>query len=131
MDEPDRGGQHTHHGGDAAARTTVTRSRSIGGCPSIATGERRGALSLSEPDAGSDTRTSPAGPSATVTSMCVNGTKAWVTNGERAGVVALAARTDEGISAFIVEKEPGPQFEGISVSRTSASSATRVSRRSR
>ena len=47
----------------------------------------------------------------------VNGTKAWVTNGERASIVALAARTDEGISAFIVEKEPGPRFEGISVSR--------------
>ncbi len=47
----------------------------------------------------------------------VNGTKAWVTNGERASVVALAARTDEGISALIVEKEPGPAFEGISVSR--------------
>jgi alkylation response protein AidB-like acyl-CoA dehydrogenase len=47
----------------------------------------------------------------------LNGTKAWVTNGERASVVALAARTDEGISAFIVEKEPGSQFEGISVSR--------------
>jgi alkylation response protein AidB-like acyl-CoA dehydrogenase len=47
----------------------------------------------------------------------LNGTKAWVTNGERAALVALAARTDEGISAFIVEKEPGPQFEGISVSR--------------
>jgi alkylation response protein AidB-like acyl-CoA dehydrogenase len=47
----------------------------------------------------------------------LNGAKAWVTNGERAGLVALAARADEGISAFIVEKEPGPRYEGISVSR--------------
>ena len=47
----------------------------------------------------------------------VNGTKAWVTNGERASIVALAARTEEGISAFIVEKEPGERFEGISVSK--------------
>jgi alkylation response protein AidB-like acyl-CoA dehydrogenase len=31
--------------------------------------------------------------------------------------VALAVRTDEGISALIVEKEPGPSFEGISVSK--------------
>ena len=29
-----------------------------------------------------------------------------------AGIVALAARTDEGISAFIVEKEPGPTLRG-------------------
>jgi alkylation response protein AidB-like acyl-CoA dehydrogenase len=47
----------------------------------------------------------------------VNGTKAWVTNGVRAGMVALVARTDEGLSAFIVEKEPGSTFEGISVSK--------------
>ena len=47
----------------------------------------------------------------------INGTKMWVTNGERAGIVALAARTDEGITCFIVEKEPGPTFGGITVSR--------------
>ena len=41
----------------------------------------------------------------------------WVTNGERAGIVALAARTEEGISCFIVEKEPGPTVGGITVSR--------------
>ena len=31
--------------------------------------------------------------------------------------MALAARSEEGISAFIVEKNPGPRFEGISVSK--------------
>jgi alkylation response protein AidB-like acyl-CoA dehydrogenase len=85
--------------------------------PSLATGERRGALSLSEPDAGSDTRNISCRAQRDGDEYVLNGTKAWVTNGERASLVALAARTDEGISAFIVEKEPGPQFEGISVSR--------------
>ena len=85
--------------------------------PSLATGERRGALSLSEPDAGSDTRNISCRAQLDGDEYVLNGTKAWVTNGERASLVALAARTDEGISAFIVEKEPGPQFEGISVSR--------------
>jgi alkylation response protein AidB-like acyl-CoA dehydrogenase len=85
--------------------------------PSMATGERRGALSLSEPDAGSDTRAIACHARRDGDEFVVNGTKAWVTNGERAGIVALAARTDKGISAFIVEKEPGPEFEGISVSR--------------
>jgi alkylation response protein AidB-like acyl-CoA dehydrogenase len=85
--------------------------------PSLATGERRGALSLSEPDAGSDTRNISCRAQRDGDEYVLNGTKAWVTNGERAAVVALAARTEEGISAFIVEKEPGPQFEGISVSR--------------
>ena len=40
-----------------------------------------------------------------------------MTNGERASIVLLAARAEEGITAFIVEKEPGPRFEGIAVSK--------------
>ena len=85
--------------------------------PTMARGERRGALSLSEPDAGSDTRNIACKAQRDGDEYVLNGTKAWVTNGERAAVVALAARTDEGISAFVVEKEPGPAFEGISVSK--------------
>lgn len=85
--------------------------------PVLASGERRGALSLSEPDAGSDTRNISCRATRDGDEYVVNGTKTWVTNGERSGLVALAARTDEGISAFIVEKDPGPRFEGISVSK--------------
>jgi alkylation response protein AidB-like acyl-CoA dehydrogenase len=85
--------------------------------PSMASGERRGALSLSEPDAGSDTRNISCRADRDGDEYLLNGTKAWVTNGEHAGVVALAARTHEGISALIVEKEPGPKFEGITVLR--------------
>ena len=43
-----------------------------------------------------------------------------MTNGERSGLVALAARTDEGISCFMVEKEPGRSSGGITVSRNIA-----------
>ena len=85
--------------------------------PAMATGERRGALSLSEPDAGSDTNSLACKAVRDGDEFVLNGTKAWVTNGERAGLVALAARTEKGISAFIVEKEPGPAFEGVTVSR--------------
>jgi butyryl-CoA dehydrogenase len=85
--------------------------------PSMATGERRGALSLSEPDAGSDTRNISCRAVRDGDEYVIDGTKAWVTNGERAAVVALAARTEEGISAFVVEKEPGPAFEGITVGK--------------
>jgi alkylation response protein AidB-like acyl-CoA dehydrogenase len=97
-----------HHG------TDEQRARWL---PSMATGEKRGALSLSEPDAGSDTRNIACKAALDGEEYVLNGTKAWVTNGELASLVALAARTDEGISAFVVEKEPGPSFEGISVSR--------------
>jgi alkylation response protein AidB-like acyl-CoA dehydrogenase len=85
--------------------------------PVLATGEPRGALSLSEPDAGSDTRNISCKAVRDGDEYILNGTKAWVTNGTRAGLVALVARTDEGLSAFIVEKEPGATFEGISVSK--------------
>jgi alkylation response protein AidB-like acyl-CoA dehydrogenase len=85
--------------------------------PQLASAERRGALSLSEPDAGTDTRNISCKAERDGDEFVINGTKAWVTNGERSGLVALAARTSEGISALIVEKEPGPSFEGIRVSK--------------
>ncbi len=85
--------------------------------PRLASGELRGCLSLSESDAGSDTRNIACRAERDGDEYVVTGTKMWVTNGERAGIVALAARTPEGISCFIVEKEPGPRSGGISVSR--------------
>ena len=83
--------------------------------PTMATGEVRGAMSLSEPDAGSDTQNISCRAVRDGDEYVVDGTKAWVTNGERAGIVALVARTEEGISTFVVEKEPGPSFEGITI----------------
>jgi alkylation response protein AidB-like acyl-CoA dehydrogenase len=85
--------------------------------PRLAAGEIRGCLSLSESDAGSDTRNIACRAVRDGDEYVVTGTKMWVTNGERAGLVALAARTDEGISCLIVEKEPGPVSGGITVSR--------------
>jgi butyryl-CoA dehydrogenase len=85
--------------------------------PRLASGELRGCLSLSESDAGSDTRNLSCRAVRDGDEYEITGTKMWVTNGERAGIVALAARTDEGITCFIVEKEPGPTFGGITVSK--------------
>jgi butyryl-CoA dehydrogenase len=86
--------------------------------PRLATGEVRGALSLSEPDAGSDTKALRCKATPDGDEYVIDGTKMWVTNGERAGLVALAARAPEGITCFMVEKEPGPRFGGLSVSKT-------------
>jgi alkylation response protein AidB-like acyl-CoA dehydrogenase len=85
--------------------------------PDMASGVKRGALSLSEPDAGTDTRNIKCKAVLDGDEYVINGTKSWVTNGERAEVLALAARTEEGISALIVEKEPGPVFGGLSTSK--------------
>jgi butyryl-CoA dehydrogenase len=86
--------------------------------PRMATGELRGCLSLSESDAGSDTNSLRCKAEPDGDEYVIDGTKMWVTNGLRASVVALAARTPEGITCFIVEKEPGERFGGISVSKT-------------
>jgi butyryl-CoA dehydrogenase len=83
----------------------------------MATAELRGALSLSEPDAGSDTSAIRCRAVRDGDEYVINGTKTWVTNGERAAIVALAARTEEGITCFIVEKTPGASSGGISVSK--------------
>ncbi len=61
--------------------------------PSMATGEVRGAMSLSEPDAGSDTRNIACKAVRDGDVYVISGTKAWATHGERANIVALVART--------------------------------------
>jgi len=85
--------------------------------PRLATGELRGCLSLSEPDAGTDTSALKCRAERDGDEYVITGTKTWVTNGMRGGLVALAARTPEGITCFMVEKEPGERFGGITVSR--------------
>lgn len=85
--------------------------------PLMATGNPRGAFSLSEADSGSDAQALKIKALPTQDGYLINGTKMWVTNGVHAGIVALAARTPEGISCLVIEKEPGDSFGGISVSR--------------
>jgi alkylation response protein AidB-like acyl-CoA dehydrogenase len=83
----------------------------------MASGERRGALSLSEADAGSDIRAIRCQAAPDGEEYVINGTKMWVTNGLRSRVVALAVRTPEGVTCFMVEKEPGLRWGGIEVVR--------------
>jgi alkylation response protein AidB-like acyl-CoA dehydrogenase len=86
--------------------------------PRLATGEIRGCLSLSEPDAGTDTSALKCRAVRDGDEYVITGTKTWVTNGRRAGLISLAARTEEGITCFMVEKEPGlDHVGGITVSR--------------
>ncbi|MCP4087882.1 MAG: acyl-CoA dehydrogenase [Actinomycetia bacterium] len=85
--------------------------------PDLASATRRGCFSLSEPDSGSDAAAlrCKADPDGDI--YRISGTKMWVTNGERAAIVALLARTPEGITCFIVEKEPGQGSGSLTVSR--------------
>lgn len=86
--------------------------------PQMVTGEKRGCWSISEPDAGTDTRNMSAKAVKDGVDYVVSGTKAWVTNGERASLVGLCTRDEfGGFNAFVVEKEPGREFEGITVAK--------------
>jgi len=89
----------------------------------MATGELRAALSMSEPGAGSDVQAIECRATRDGDHYVVNGTKMWVTNGLRAGLVVLLCKTDpsadppyKGMSILMVEKEPEARsFEGITV----------------
>jgi len=82
--------------------------------PKMATGEIRGAFSMSEPHCGSDVAAIRSKAVQDGDDWILDGQKMWLTNGARAGVVATLVRTDEGgdsvyknMTTFLVEKEPG------------------------
>jgi alkylation response protein AidB-like acyl-CoA dehydrogenase len=91
--------------------------------PRMATGELRAALSMSESGAGSDVQAIQCRAVREDEHYVVTGTKMWVTNGLRAGLVVLLCKTDpsadppyKGISVLMVEKEPDARtFEGITI----------------
>lgn len=79
--------------------------------PRLAKGEPRGGICLSEPNAGTDLQAIVTTAHRDGDSYRVNGSKMWVTNGRRAQMFLLLARTDpearpahHGISAFVIEK---------------------------
>jgi alkylation response protein AidB-like acyl-CoA dehydrogenase len=82
--------------------------------PKMATGEVRGAFSMSEPHCGSDVSAIKSKAVRDGDEYVLDGQKMWLTNGARAGVVATLVRTDEGaesvyknMTTFLLEKEPG------------------------
>jgi len=86
--------------------------------PRMVDGSFRAAFSLSEPDAGSDTGALRCKAELDGDEWIINGTKMWVTNGVRSSLVMLLARTpDDRVTCFLVEKEPGETFEGITASK--------------
>lgn len=87
----------------------------------MARGELLGAFALSEPESGSDAASLQCQAVKDGDHWVLNGTKAWVTSGNVAGVILAMARTDtpearkgsKGISAFIIT----PDLPGFSVSK--------------
>ena len=92
--------------------------------PKMATGEVRGAFSMSEPGCGSDVAAITTKAVRENDGWSVTGQKMWLTNGGSANLVAVLAKTDTGadsvyqnMSTFLVDKEPGfgQTAQGITV----------------
>jgi alkylation response protein AidB-like acyl-CoA dehydrogenase len=90
--------------------------------PVMATGEVRATMALTEPGGGSDlqnmtTTAVPCGPDGD--ELVINGSKTWISNARRSGLIALLCKTDpkatpphRGISVVLVE-----HGQGLTVSR--------------
>lgn len=86
--------------------------------PSLASGEVLGAYALTEPDAGSDVSAVRMSAVREGDEYFLNGSKIFISTGDKAGVTIVFARTDpkdrtHGMTAFIVE----PDFPGFSVGK--------------
>jgi alkylation response protein AidB-like acyl-CoA dehydrogenase len=82
--------------------------------PRMATGELRAAMALTEPSGGSDLQAMRTVARRDGDDYVINGSKTWITNARRSGLVAVLCKTDpdatprhRGISILLVEKVPG------------------------
>ncbi|QYJ02478.1 acyl-CoA dehydrogenase family protein [Nocardioides panacisoli] len=83
--------------------------------PKMATGEIRGAFSMSEPGLGSDvSAVSTKAVKGEDGNYSITGQKMWLTNGSTSNLVAVLTKTDEGadsvyqnMTTFLVEKDTG------------------------
>jgi alkylation response protein AidB-like acyl-CoA dehydrogenase len=83
--------------------------------PPMATGELRATMALTEPGGGSDLQNmSTTALADGADQLVINGSKTWISNARRSGLIALLCKTDPtaqprhiGISVLLVEHGPG------------------------
>jgi len=91
--------------------------------PGMASGEYHFAYSMTEPEAGSDVQAIRTRAERDGDDYVITGQKMWATNGLQSSMIMLLAKTDPaavpahtGMTAFIVEKEPGAvQQPGLTI----------------
>jgi alkylation response protein AidB-like acyl-CoA dehydrogenase len=88
--------------------------------PPMATGETRATMALTEPGGGSDLQNISTTAVRDGDDLVINGTKTWISNARRSGLIALLCKTDpnaeprhRGISVVLVERDT----PGLTVSR--------------
>ncbi|MFC0450567.1 acyl-CoA dehydrogenase family protein [Rhodococcus jostii] len=82
--------------------------------PKMATGEIRATMALTEPGGGSDLQAMSTNAKADGDDLVITGSKTWISNARRSGLIALLCKTDpqatpkhKGISIVLVEHGPG------------------------
>ncbi|MGH3971309.1 MAG: acyl-CoA dehydrogenase family protein, partial [Mycobacterium sp.] len=82
--------------------------------PAMATGELRATMALTEPGGGSDLQNMSTTARRDGDELVINGSKTWISNARRSGLIALLCKTDptakprhRGISVLLVEHGPG------------------------
>ena len=87
--------------------------------PAMATGELRATMALTEPGGGSDLQNMTTTALRNGDELVINGSKTWISNARRSGLIALLCKTDpkatprhRGISVALVE-----HGQGLTVSR--------------
>jgi len=82
--------------------------------PRMAVGELRATMALTEPSGGSDLQAMRTVARREAGQYVISGSKMWITNARRSGLIALLCKTDpsarpshRGISILLVEKVPG------------------------
>jgi alkylation response protein AidB-like acyl-CoA dehydrogenase len=82
--------------------------------PPMATGELRATMALTEPGGGSDLQNMKTTALTVGDGLVINGSKTWISNARRSGLIALLCKTDptakpahKGISVVLVEHGPG------------------------
>ncbi|HCS56465.1 MAG TPA: acyl-CoA dehydrogenase, partial [Gordonia polyisoprenivorans] len=82
--------------------------------PLMATGELRATMALTEPGGGSDLQNMRTVAAKEGGEYVINGSKTWISNARKSGLVALLCKTDPaaqpahtGVSILLVEKVPG------------------------
>src|SRR5690606_19293770 len=88
--------------------------------PSLATGERRTGIGLTEPDAGTDLQGIRTSARRDGDHYVVNGTKIWITNARHANPLPVLVKTDpsaspahKGMSVLLIDSD----LEGFTVTR--------------
>lgn len=98
----------------SAVQRAGTQAQKAEFLPRFATGELRGGIGLTEPDAGTDLQAIRTTARREGEEYVVNGAKTWITNSKEGNCIALLVKTDptaeprhRGMSLLLAEKGPG------------------------